>query len=235
MEVFPTAPVTRYSPTDLAVLSLFTTSAVCHSVSQTMQRIWCCIWVFSGRFTYTKSNAATSLRGFPVLLFDSMFPISKQVFSIKAFLQIILEKEWLEVTTPAFKYRGNQELSASRYMSKTSSRLFDGSGYAHDFDVKDLAAFDNITKLLEDYAWVDAGTRLIMLELSLYSPATDLVTSAFFMVLPLSVSYSCVQCIASVLFSCSWGHTVLQETGNTSFLASLSLAQHLLLNFLSNR
>lgn len=100
----------------------------------------------------------------------------------EARLQIIEEKNWLQELTPAFTYRDNQNLSASHYMSKTSTRLFDGSGYAHDFDVKDLYAFDNITSLLQDFAWVDAGTRLLMLELSLYSPATDLVTSAFFMV-----------------------------------------------------
>lgn len=97
-------------------------------------------------------------------------------------LQIKEEKDWLKTVTPAFQYRSHSELSAARYMSKTSTYLFDGSGYAHDFDVKNLQEFDNITRLLQDYAWIDAGTRLIMLEISLYSPATDLVTSAFFMV-----------------------------------------------------
>lgn len=109
-------------------------------------------------------------------------------------LQILEEKREYRAKTPAFKYRTHSQLSSAVYTSKTSLRMFDGSGYAHDFDVKDEEAFDEITDLLSGASWVDAATRFLVVEMTVYSPATDLVATVFFMV-------RCVTCAAcSVLW-----------------------------------
>ena len=97
-------------------------------------------------------------------------------------LQILKEKADYLAQTPAFKHRTHSELSSAVYTSKTSLRMFDGSGYAHDFDVKNTTSFDNITTLLSSTSWVDAATRFVVVEMTLYSPATDLVAAVFFMV-----------------------------------------------------
>lgn len=97
-------------------------------------------------------------------------------------LQILADKEDYLRRTPAFKYRSHEDLSSAVYTSKTSLRMFDGSGYAHDFDVKDEDAFDEVTDLLSATSWVDAATRFLVVEMTLYSPATDLVAAVFFMV-----------------------------------------------------
>jgi hypothetical protein len=98
------------------------------------------------------------------------------------YLQIAEEKRWLRQLTPAFVYRPHANLTSATYTSKTSLDMYDGGGYAHDFDIKDAASFDNITSLLQDFGWVDAATRLVVVEMTLYSPPTDLITTAFFMV-----------------------------------------------------
>jgi Polycystin cation channel len=84
--------------------------------------------------------------------------------------------------TPAFYFRSAKILSKADYLSAKTLRVYNGGGYAHDFDVKNATSFDVITKLLQKAAWLDGATRMAVVEFSLYNPSTDLLATAFFMV-----------------------------------------------------
>ena len=96
--------------------------------------------------------------------------------------QVTELQEALLTTTPAFLYRPSHILSQADYRSPTTLQLYDGGGYAHDFDAKNETSFDQITKLLRRAAWLDGATRIVVVELALYNPPTDLLATAFFLV-----------------------------------------------------
>jgi hypothetical protein len=101
-------------------------------------------------------------------------------------VQVEARKQALSKRTPAFYYRNSKKLSRTNYLSATTLRSYDGGGYAHDFDVKNRTSFEEISNLLREASWVDGATRVIVVEISLYSPPTDLLATTFFMVRSLS-------------------------------------------------
>jgi hypothetical protein len=92
-----------------------------------------------------------------------------------------LQRRLLQVT-PAFIYRNGSSLSQASYTSTDAIRQYDGGGYAHDFDIKNRTDFDKFTNLLKSMAWIDGATRMVVVELALYSAPSRLLATIFFMV-----------------------------------------------------
>ena len=97
-------------------------------------------------------------------------------------------KRELLARTPAFVYRNHSALSDAGYLSTNALRVYNGGGYAHDFNVRDAAGFDAATALLRDASWLDGATRFAVVEFALFSAPTRLLATAFFMVRPLAAN-----------------------------------------------
>jgi hypothetical protein len=97
-------------------------------------------------------------------------------------MQVVALQNRLIKLTPAFIYRNSSALSQARYTTTDGVWQYDGGGYAHDFDVKNGDTFDNITALLKEMAWIDGATRMVVVELSVYSAPSRLLATVFMMV-----------------------------------------------------
>ena len=97
-------------------------------------------------------------------------------------MQVEAEQARLAAITPAFYYRDSPNLSDVQYWSATQLRIYDGGGYAHDFDAKNITSFDLVTDELVAAAWLDSATRFVVVEVTLFNPPTKLLLTTYFLV-----------------------------------------------------